>query len=128
MEKGNLLPNNILKAILLGILMWSLLFIASGFVMNGLGRSMIGIVLIFIGPLISMPIGYGYLKTTKNQSMLKEGMKLGANWVILAILLDLTIIVCIFGLGLQYYGSWTLWVGYCEMFVFNTLLGYLMSR
>lgn len=119
---------NLKKAILLGVLMWILLFVASGIVMNTLGRETIGMVLIFVGPLISIPIAYCYLKTTINPDMLKEGFKLGVTWAILAFILDLVIMVFAFGLGFGYYKAWTLWVGYGEMIGFCTLVGYLMAK
>jgi hypothetical protein len=121
-------PTNLKKAILFGILMWFLLFIAGGIVMNTVGEDMIGKILIFVGPFISMPIAYWYLKTTPNPNMSKEGFKLGVCWAILAFFLDFVIMVFAFGLGFGYYRAWTLWVGYSEMIGFSTLLGYLMSR
>jgi len=121
-----MLPANFRKAILLGTVMWILLFVAAGVVMNSLGSGMIGIVLIFIGPIISIPIAYLYLKTTPNQDMFREGFKLGIIWAIWAFVLDLLIMVLIFGRGFAYYTSWTLWLGYCEMIGFSTLVGYLM--
>lgn len=75
--------------------------------MNILGQKMIGISLIFIGPLLSVPIAYWYLKTTPNLNMVIEGLKLGITWAILAFILDLFIMVILFGFGMDYYTSWT---------------------
>ena len=119
---------DLFRGIILGIVMWLLLFAAGTVIMSTLGSGLIGVILIFIVPVISAPIAWFYLKNDDITEKLYEGLRLGAVWAITGLFLDAMIMAFILGRGFGYFLSWTLWLGYCEMVIFSTTVGYILTK
>lgn len=113
------------KGVLMGLLLWVAGFIAGSIVMIMAGMDMIGIVMIFVMPVIAALIAMWYLK--KNPGM-SEGLKLGLIWIIISAVLDMLVLVLAFGNGFSYFASWTVWVGYAEMLIVPVLIGNMLEN
>ena len=113
------------KGVLMGLLLWVAGFIAGSIVMIMAGMDMIGIVMIFVMPVIAALIAMWYLK--KNPGM-SEGLKLGLIWIIISAVLDMLVLVLAFGNGFSYFASWTVLVGYAEMLIVPVLIGNMLEN
>lgn len=113
------------KGILMGLLTWVAGFIIGSIIMFTAGKDMIGIIMIFVMPIVTALIAMWYLK--KNPGM-SEGLKLGIIWVIVSVILDVLVLVLAFGNGFSYFTSWTFLVGYAEMLLVPALIGKMLDR
>lgn len=112
------------KGILLGLLIWITGFIIGSIVMMMAGMEMIGIVMIFVMPVLAALVAWWYLR--KNPRM-SEGLKLGIIWIVINAVLDILVLVLAFGNGFSYFASWTVWVGYAEMLIVPALVGKMLE-
>ncbi len=113
------------KAILLGIVLYAVIFLIGSIVMAFAGVEAIGKSMIIISPILLVLVAYWYLK--KNAG-LEEGLKLGLIWLLLSIILDIVVLVYCFKNGWIYFSSWTVWLGYGEMIIVPGIVGKLLEK
>jgi hypothetical protein len=117
---------DITKALGLGIVLYSILFLIGSIVMYILGIPFLGQVLVFAAPLFSVPLAYIYLRETAERQFL-ESLELGFFWAILAIIFDIAVFVYFYGLGWNYFSNLTSWIVYGELIFFNGIIGGLVE-
>lgn len=113
------------KRFLLGIMIYALEFFSGCVVLAIVGRELIGHVMIFLVPFLTLIPGHIYLKKYYG---LKEGLVLGLTWMILIITLDFPIMVYFFDNGFAYFSYWTIWVGHIEMIMTTAILGIIYEK
>lgn len=114
------------KATMVGVLVWFIVFVAASIVMYTISMEMIGIVCIFVIPIVTVTLAkYLYLDKVKPGFPAREGVLLGAYWLILVLILDVIVIVVGFGAGSEYFteANWTMPVGYAEFVVAGYIAG-----
>lgn len=113
------------KALIKGFILWIILFFVASIIMSIFGRDSIGIVMVILSPLISIPISHLYLKKYPG---LSEGVKLGILWIIESAILDIVVVIYAFKNGWSFYSSWTVWVGYIAVIVATAIVGKFLDK
>lgn len=116
---------NTKKGILLGLLMWIILFFIGSTVMVTIGQDKIGVSMIILEPIVAIFLARWYLKVNPN---IIEGLKLGIVWTIISAILDIAILVYGFKNGWGFYSTWTIWVGYLEIIIVSAIVGKILEK
>ena len=65
----------------------------------------------------------------KTHPSVKKGMIVGVYFLIIGTILDLVVTIPLFVKDYaSFYSDWSLWVGYLELLVVSTLVGYLLAK
>ncbi len=132
------MPQRLLKALAYAVLIWM-----SGFVwgmvvfMTPALKDIQSIPYISRYPAISFPVlimwifvtyllAKNYLKAAADKA--REGCRLGITFGVVNFLLDLLILVLLFGNGVSYFASLTVWLAYIILLTVPWLVGRSMSR
>jgi len=81
--------------------------------------------LLVIMPLVSFVLARSYLKQAENKPL--EGLKLGVTMFLVNIILDLLIIVLLFGGGMQFFAYLSIWLAYILVSVIPYFVGRQMK-
>ena len=104
--------NHILKAILLGILLWILIFVEVSIFKIGLGfigvaGTIIHYVFLIVFTVLTASLYYKWAKKTA-----MNGFLLGVLFILVGTILDLAITAPLFTGYSAFYSQWNLWVGF----------------
>lgn len=116
---------NLKKGILLGLLMWIILFFIGSIAMVTIGQDKIGVAMIILWPIVAIFLARRYFKD--NPSMV-EGLKLGIVWMVISAILDIAILVYGFKNGWEFYSTWTIWIGYLEIIIVPAIVGKILEK
>ena len=137
MEKTQM-PYKSLKALVYAILLWIIGFVWGSIVfMNPALKNVAAIPYVSRNPAISFPLliigliltyllARNYLKGTQDKEA--EGLKLGITFFVVNVILDLLVLVFALKLGLGYFVSLTVWVGYFVLLLVPWLVGRSLQR
>lgn len=132
------MPYKSVKALAYGILLWIIGFVWGSIVfMNPSLKNVAAIPYVSRNPAISFPVliiglimtyllAKSYLKATPHKAT--EGLKLGTTFFAVNMVLDLLVLVLSLKLGLSYFVSLTVWVGYFVLLLVPWLVGRSLQR
>lgn len=120
------MPEKKLRSILLGILLWVLLFTASTVAAYKLDKNNIDIAMLIIIPIICVILSYIYMRAPREKSVY-EGTRLGFTWFVIMLTLDVIVLVYILENGWEYFRTWTIWISYAEVVFLCGVIGALMK-
>lgn len=119
---------DIVKGTIIGIVVWFVLLISSTLISFAFGESISRTSMIVIIPIIALVFSWYYLDNEDITAKISEGLRLGLIWSFLTLGLDFIIIAFIFGEGFSYFLNWYLWIGYVEVLVSCSIVGYVLSK
>jgi len=124
--------NRTLKRILLGLIIWAVPFVTSLFIWDvEAGAPIFSMAwfyafMAFTGALGFAIAAYLYFKGVKNKDAVTEGWTAGITWYVELILLDLAVLVGIFGMTMGDY--YHLLLTYLNPLVLAVILGYILKK
>lgn len=120
------MPEKKLRSILLGILLWVLLFTASMLAAFKLDKNNIDVFMLIVIPIICVILSYIYMRAPKDKSVY-EGTRLGFTWFVIILTLDVIVLTYILENGWEYFRTWTIWISYAEVVFLCGVIGALMK-
>lgn len=132
------MPYKSVKAIVYAVLLWIIGFVWGSIVfMNPALKNVAAVPYVSRNPAISFPLlivgiilayllAKSYLKATPDKEA--EGLKLGITFFVGNVVLDLLVLVLALKLGLGYFVSVTVWVGYFLLLLVPWLVGRSLQR
>lgn len=119
---------DLIKGLILGIIMWFLMFLANTAMLLVIDDASAGVSMLFLVPFVIAPLSWYYLKNEEVTQKTSEGLRLGLFWILLSIVLDVLIMAFLSGRGFSYFLRFTLWLGYVEILVLSTTIGYITMK
>ncbi len=117
----------IIPAVLYGILLWLLIFVEVSIVMfmpalkdQQLTQSIIHLIIL---PILVLIVSYLYFKN--KEASLINGLVLGVIFLVVGTILDLAITIPLFVKNYNFFMQWSLWVGFLEVIIFSSLMGWI---
>jgi len=129
---------SLVKAISYGVVIWVVGFVWGSIVfMTPLLKSVPPIPYLSSNPVISFPIiaiwvplayllARNFLKDSKNP--VADGTKLGIVFSEVNFVLDIIVLVVLFGAGMGYFAAASIWLGYAMLFVIAWLTGRSLAK
>jgi hypothetical protein len=117
-----------MRATLLGILLWVLIFAEmSALMFSGLDN--LAQQIIHFGLLAIFAVVCSYIYFNENEDSWKEGFLLGAWMILTGTILDLLITIPFFVKSYPaYYLQWQIWAGFIEVIILSTISGIIFRK
>jgi hypothetical protein len=108
------MPEKKLRTIILGVILWGVLFTLATLAAYKLDEDNIDIFMLIAIPIFCVVLAYIYMRGTGDKSVY-EGTRLGFTWLMILLTLDVIVRVYILDNDWEYFRSWTVWIAFAEI-------------